>query len=69
MVICFLRASKLILSVSMPSIRVSPSTGIKRRRAKARVDLPDPVLPMTPTRSPDLIERLILSRTTGPSTE
>jgi len=54
--------------VSMPSIDIEPpSNSTMRNNAAASEDLPEPVLPTTPTRWPPWIDREIPFNTRGPS--
>lgn len=46
---CFLRSSRAMVPVSIPSISITPSTLANLNSAEMRDDFPAPVRPTTPT--------------------
>ena len=62
-------AVRLMASVTIPSYITAPLVGINLNSASVKLLLPEPVLPTTPMRSPDLISNVISCNTSGPSTE
>ena len=63
-----LKSARPTLEISTSSTRIRPLVGsTKRKNDRARVLLPEPVLPKTPTFSPGRISKLRLCRTSGRS--